>query len=179
LTESGVKDHEDARAHAMAVSNFGNRLAELDPEAFLSIEERMSNDIQSHSGKSLSREDQIWSLGNKMALEAMKRQDMDMLSQILWVQASYLYSQNKNYFPIMAKFHEIKLKQIENKGIQSVEIIADTNSSCPACKKLNRKVLSVSDAIKYKLLPCKDCSFGIPDQEENTGWCRCCYMPSD
>ena len=110
LTESGVKDHEDARAHAMAVSNFGNRLAELDPEAFLSIEERMSNDIQSHSGKSLSREDQIWSLGNKMALEAMKRQDMDMLSQILWVQASYLYSQNKNYFPIMAKFHEIKLK---------------------------------------------------------------------
>lgn len=51
-----------------------------------------------------------------------------------------------------------------------VEILASDNS-CKYCKSQNGKIYSISDAIKNKPLPCKNCN------NEVYGYCRCTYLP--
>ena len=76
----------------------------------------------------------------------------------------------------MELFFEIKLKQYQSSGFESVEIITCGEQSCTSCQKLEGKVINITDALATKPLPCKDCTFDLESVNE-IGWCRCTYCP--
>ncbi len=67
--------------------------------------------------------------------------------------------------------HEYKHSSVVTK----VEILTAGNG-CDACNKLESKTFTIEDALKNKILPCKECTYKRKKQDEYAT-CRCCYAP--
>lgn len=117
--------------------------------------------------------DKKWQQLNADALKAMKKDDLQELSQVYLEQALILYNEGKDFFSILKCSREENLKYMLSMGVEKVQILA-AKDSCANCKALNGKVFSIADAIKNSYLPCEKCTHGIKSEK---GFCRCIYLP--
>lgn len=57
----------------------------------------------------------------------------------------------------------------ESEVVNKVQILADAESSCADCKKYDRTILSIEEAIQQNILPIRTCTHKYK--------CRCVYLP--
>jgi len=76
----------------------------------------------------------------------------------------------KNYSQSIQENEQSRLLGIQEVGFKKVKILDSGESSCPACRKQNGKIFLIEDAVKERLLPCKDCT---------NDYCRCVYIQGD
>lgn len=60
-------------------------------------------------------------------------------------------------------------------GFCSKVQILTSDNSCPECKKLEGKILTIEQALSQMPIPCNNCTFELEDGKP--GWCRCTYIP--
>jgi hypothetical protein len=50
----------------------------------------------------------------------------------------------------------------------------ECGDSCPACRSLHGKIISVADALATMPVPCRECTHELEDGKP--GWCMCIYL---
>ena len=179
LTEKELERNEKEWRSYYNASEFERKLNstfDIGKYPFNQLKDKIKLDLLKKFGREPSLGDSLWGLSNALIIEAIEKRDYDFLSHIYWCQSYFLYIENKNYIPTMELFFEIKLKQYQSSGFESVEIITCGEQSCTSCQKLEGKVINITDALATKPLPCKDCTFDLESVNE-IGWCRCAYGP--
>lgn len=133
-------------------------------------------DLDNKFGQRASLGDVAWGVANKMLAEGIGNGDEGLLQTVYFQMAIFLNQTGKDHREIMNINSELQLKQYKNSNVvKSVQVLT-TDDSCSACKALNNKIFSIKEARDQKVLPCRECTYGI-DEKVKYGWCRCCYSP--
>ena len=121
-----------------------------------------------------STHDIIWGILNELILK--NANDYYILSKLYYELALIAYKEEKNFFRLLQKSMEMKLKDMEKVGvIEKVEIIAaGYDDVCEECSKLNGKIFSMEEALRQMPIPNRNCTTSINDGKR--GFCRCIYV---
>jgi phage FluMu protein Com len=92
--------------------------------------------------------------------------------------AHELAKQGEPFQDALHDAHRQKLLEYRSDGIKTVGI-CPTPDGCPACKKVPKKRIKITDELLNQRLPCLDCTTPLFRKEGVTGWCRCDYIPYD
>jgi biotin operon repressor len=138
---------------------------------------RISQEIKMLREKNFSFKDVQWSIYNFIANELIKKSSYGDLSSLYYTMAITVYDQGKDPNTLLQKSSEMELHSLKKDfpEVKRVSILA-TDDSCPACKELSEKTLTIDQAIKQKLLPVKHCSRPL-HKKESRPFCRCTYTP--
>jgi hypothetical protein len=113
----------------------------------------------------------IWALFNELA---SKVKDPGTIQSLFLNIATFLHKGGEDhhqYLEISIKAGLLSMKQM---GIEKVQIFND-ESSCRACRKLNKKIFTIDEALEKMPLPVKTCTLDVFGMEK--GFCRCFYAP--
>lgn len=150
---------------------------DVDKEKIDKLVKITTKELTEKFGKPASLGDVAWSVSNKMVMEAIKDNDLNMLSFLYFQMSLYLYESGRDYRELKAKSFELDLLNYKkSEVVTKIEVLA-TNESCEHCKSLNGTIYSIKEALEKKILPCKECSYQI-NEKSGLGWCRCCYAPN-
>jgi hypothetical protein len=117
--------------------------------------------------------DAIWSLLNELLEENMKSGDFHTLKMLYHDMAWFLDEEGQEFFDILVARQRAELMEYKTQwGIKKVRITTSADP-CPACKKLDGKVLTIQQALKTMPIPCKECTTTVLGKRE--GFCRCNY----
>ncbi len=150
------------------------QITSLNDRDFDAVFVHEKNSLTKKFGIHPASSDIIWGIANKIVMDLIKKNDMGTLSSLYFQMADYLYRCGKNYLPVSQSRFEIELRGYKKSGFGKVEILATTDS-CDHCKRFSKKVFTTEQAIADKLLPCRDCTYGVKEGSA-LGWCRCCYI---
>jgi hypothetical protein len=118
--------------------------------------------------------DIAWGTSHKLLAEAVKKGDENRLRSIYSSMMMYLYSTDKDFSAICHKLLEMDISTYKKADIKKLEILAE--GCCENCSKLNGKIIDIDEAVKNKILPCKDCTKDT--NKMGIGLCSCAYLPS-
>jgi len=108
---------------------------------------------------------------------AEKARDYGALKSLYFAQALHRYKYGGEFLSLSKKARRCELLDYKSSGmVTRVEIIA-TDDSCPACRALHGRTLSIGTALKQMPIPATDCTHDA-DKHGDRGWCRCCYVAS-
>jgi hypothetical protein len=117
--------------------------------------------------------DIIWSLFNELLQENMKLGDFHTLKMLYHNMAFFLDEEGQEFFGVLVERQRMELMEYKTQcGVAKVRITTSADS-CPACKKLDGKVLTIQKALKTMPIPCKECTTTMYSKRE--GFCRCMY----
>jgi hypothetical protein len=134
-------------------------------------------ELDSRFGQRALLGDVAWSVANKMLAEAISKGDDGLLQTIYFQMGIFLHETGKDPRELMSINSALQLKRYQNSDVvKSVQVLA-TDDSCAACKALHNKTFSIKEAHEKKILPCRDCTYGVDGEKIKYGWCRCCYTP--
>jgi hypothetical protein len=88
--------------------------------------------------------------------------------------AIFMHETGKECQHIRKESFRLELQEYKKSGHQKVQIITHEKKSCTHCITLDKKVLTIDQAVETQLLPCKDCTF-VFNEKDPVGWCRCSY----
>ncbi len=88
--------------------------------------------------------------------------------------AIFIYESGKKYHHIRREGFRLELQEYQKSGYQKVQINSNEERTCAHCIKLDKKVLTIEQAITKQLLPCQRCTFAFSEKDP-VGWCRCTY----
>lgn len=118
--------------------------------------------------------DKKWKRFNEKLIELMKANDFFGLGITYYEMANFLDKEGKDSSHCRKMGYKMKLRcqkedlnRLKELGVSNVEILADIESSCDYCKKLNGNIFSLAEALKTNPLPVKEC--------EHKYGCRCTY----
>lgn len=122
--------------------------------------------------------DVAWSVSNQLIHKSISNGDNMLLHSVYFQMGIFLHDSGKDHRDIMALASQMLLRENykDTDIVKEVEVLA-TDDSCEACKSLNGKKFLISEAVEKKILPCRECSYGIDGDKIKFGWCRCCYLP--
>lgn len=127
-------------------------------------------------GSTPSEQDVLWGLANKLLGEKMKAGDWGSLQGLYFNIALYLHQICKPSFLMQKTSQEMLLRYYQKINYcKKVEILV-TTESCDVCKKQEKKVFTLDEALKKMPIPVKNCTNKI-NQEAPDGWCVCSYLP--
>lgn len=135
------------------------------------------NQLRQKFGKEPSDGDVLWRLYNELALRFLKIGDLEQLKTVYFEMALYLNESGKNCTETLQLSNKYDLLNWRKMGYKNVIIVTCGSSSCDNCNKNEGKTYTISEALKLKPLPCKDCTFKLRD--DKLPWCRCSYDASD
>jgi len=121
-------------------------------------------------GTKPSQVDVILSLFNE---KVSKSKSIEGLSNYYYSMALFLNKNEKEFFHFLQLSAKMKLKELKAEGWKKTEILTSGKHSCPSCRKLEGKILSIEKALKTMPIPNKECS--EPLYDESRGFCRCEY----
>ena len=125
-----------------------------------------------------SRADKRWRQLNEKAIKAAKKCDWFSAGTTYYEMAKQLTKEGKNNskqkelgYIMKLRFTTQQLKEYKHSDlINKVETLA-TADSCQVCEDLEGEQFTISDALKKKPIPVRECF-----QEKGFG-CRCTYIP--
>jgi hypothetical protein len=125
----------------------------------------------------LSDRDIIRGMFNDDLQALMKRSDFDGLKNRYYEMAMFVAEEDKSPVELLAESRRMELRCYQRSGgIKRVEIsAAGRGNACPACQRLDGKVLTLEDALRTMPLPCRDCTMVVVGNRP--GFCRCLYLP--
>lgn len=174
LTEDQVSVYDKEREQYYRVKyfidSFKNAIG-IDASLIEKLSQKTEKELTERFGKPPVYADLAWGISNRLITE--RPQDA---GSIHFQQALFLHESGKDYFYIRVRDMENEIKRYEKLGVKFVEIITCKDLSCPECRILEDKRLSIQDALEQKLLPCRKCS-NKSNPNAPTGWCRCTYVP--
>ncbi|QQR65354.1 hypothetical protein IPH92_02110 [Candidatus Kaiserbacteria bacterium] len=88
--------------------------------------------------------------------------------------AIFLFESGERYHHIQRNGFMLQLQEFKRRGYQKVHITTHQEKSCAKCVALDKKVLTIDQAMTKQLLPCTKCTFAFK-KEGPAGWCRCSY----
>lgn len=91
-------------------------------------------------------------------------------------QALQLWQEGKPFFKVAQESRRAQLRAYAE-SIDTVEIIDAGESSCPACRALHGKKLSIKQALEEMPIPVATCTTDAGEFGQQQGWCRCDYVP--
>jgi hypothetical protein len=86
--------------------------------------------------------------------------------------ADILHKGGEDSFPVLQVAAKTKLAALKKEGYRNVSIIA--GGTCPACEKLDGKVISIDQALKTMPIPIRTCKNRSKD--EKYAFCNCQYL---
>ena len=120
-----------------------------------------------------------WEELAEQKFEYMKNGDLKGVSYMMFRMALILYKEGRNHLFFLKESGKIYLMAIEKDRFYSIDkkvkIVTAREKSCPACKKLEGKIMTVPEAKKLDLLPVGECTHAI-NPKTKLGWCRCGYI---
>ncbi len=118
--------------------------------------------------------DTIWSLFNKLILNNIN--DFQSLNMIYHEMALFLNGHGKDYLQYLQKACEMRLLEYKQQDfITEVEILTFGDRSCESCRRLPGQTYTITDALKTRPIPNKECSTTL--HQGKPGWCNCIYVP--
>lgn len=137
----------------------------------LKISEQEYNDHKAKLAKKFGFEpiffDVAWDVLNARTLELARSQRFAELSHLYYEMARFLNEEGKDFFHVLQQSKEMELEHLKTMGIKKVEIMCGPGA-CPSCLKLNKKILTIEEALKTMPVPNKDCTNTLYDN-----FCRC------
>jgi hypothetical protein len=134
------------------------------PERFRTTQEALSERF----GQAASYDDTLWTLYGELSLQFAKAGDLENASLVYHEMARHLYARGKDFFPTLQEAYKVRMQGWKMGGYGMAEIRA--SGECPACKSMDGKRFSPSEAMKLMPLPAKDC------QCQGSGYCTCRYV---
>lgn len=129
-------------------------------------------ELSSKFGGIARSEDVIWGIYNELIL---KTQDIHSLKMIYYEMAIILNKEGKDSFSLLQQSAKMELIKFQEEGfVQKVRILTAGEASCESCKKLDKKVFNIKEALKLMPIPERHCSHKL--YNEKYGFCRCCYI---
>lgn len=139
--------------------------------------------LKKRFGKEPNIRDVLWYIMNQRAVkEALKGN-----SGMYYSMSRFVYEEGRNPADFLRVHAEIELNGLKKSGVvKTIKICTCSGQdpsrieydSCNACKKLEGMVLDIDEAIRQKILPCKECSYRM-DPSNKFPFCRCFYRPND
>jgi len=115
-------------------------------------------------GEPMTLHDAVWDLAEqkRKSLDD-KRERLELMHPL----SIYLSGKGERESPEPGEVMRQELERLAAKGAERVRILGAGVGSCPACQKVNNKVMSIKLAIKKQLLPVDRCT--------TRGGCQCFY----
>ena len=139
--------------------------------AKLKISEQEYNDHKVKMAKKFGFEpiffDVAWDVLNARTLELARGQRFAELSNLHYEMARFLNEEGKDFFRVLQQSKEMKLEHLKTMRVKKVEIMCGPGA-CPSCLKLDKKILTIEEALKIMPVPNKDCTNTLYDN-----FCRC------
>lgn len=167
VTEKQAKDI-DEQWHEIAQVNSQIRFVKqmVGEEEFFSHQEK----LRKRFGQEPNDSDVAWSVLNGMIL---KTRDLQQLKMIYYSMALLLNAEGKDCKQVSQESRKMELMSYKQSSvIEKIQIMA-SNNSCNACKKQNKKMFTIEQALKEVPIPCKDCTYILFDNMKP--FCRCLY----
>ena len=123
-------------------------------------------------GKEPSSTDIIWHLYNSRIIPNL---GTHANAHVVYYQmALFNYRLGRPFFELLQQACRSELRSYEGKSwIMRVKIRSD--GGCPACQKLEGKIIGLEKALKTMPIPCRECTYRL--QGGPPGFCRCDYLP--
>lgn len=119
----------------------------------------------------------FWWLISELIYNKLKNNDFNELSYLYFTQAYFLFNiEGKNPYNSLLASLQTSLIKYKNEGYKKVKIITVGNQSYNICRKNHNKILTIDEALKKNIIPCKDCKTYY-NEKAKSGWCRCVYFP--
>lgn len=119
----------------------------------------------------------IWEIFNRLALGMMKsanRDGQESLDGLYYSMALFLNEEGEDCFAVRQQAARAALQRYKRSRIKKVEVLA-ADDSCTSCLLLNKKVLTIAEALRTMPVPCRECTHRL--QDRNRAFCRCTYAP--
>jgi len=114
--------------------------------------------------------DVAWDMLNARALKLAKSRNFNDLAILYYEMALFLNEEGKDFFHILQQSSKTRLEHLKTMGVKKVEIMCGPGG-CPSCLKLDKKTLTIEEALKITPVPNKDCTHIL--YGEKKGFCRC------
>ena len=115
--------------------------------------------------------DTLWSLFNLLLIKYAG--DYPKSKMIYYEMALFLDDEGRDSSQMGEASRKMALIDFKQAGIKKVKI-SSTTTSCKECKKQDRKVYDIDEALKKMPLPTKKCSHHL--NNDKFGFCRCCWL---
>lgn len=122
-------------------------------------------------GQEAKTRDVIWGIFNNLVASV---NDLQQLKIIYYDMALFLNEEGRDCFHILEQCAELELRMVKQNGYSKVQISTSKNVSCKECQKQDGIILTIEEALKKMLLPCKKCSFRFKIDKKS--FCRCMYL---
>jgi len=124
-------------------------------------------------GREASDRDAVWSLFNAVVAVVARVSNFNGLKMLYFEMALFVGAEGKDPFHLLQQSQKMELMRYKGTlGFTGVEIFA-CEDSCEACRKLDRKVFTIEEALEKMPIPCRECT--NPILSDDWGWCRCFY----
>jgi DNA-directed RNA polymerase subunit RPC12/RpoP len=148
------------------------RKAKADELAEIGITEEMiqqrEQELINKAGVKQNRYSVIMSLFNETIL---KLKSLDEMEQRYIKLAGILNRAGEEMFHILKAAQETRLAIYRKEGFENVRIV--THEECEACRELEGKVISITEALRTMPLPIKECA--AHPWNEDLSFCTCWY----
>jgi ribosomal protein S27AE len=142
------------------------------------LEKKTKDLSQKYPTRNISFKEAAWWLLSDLTYQYIKENKIDQLINVYFDKSIFLYFiEGRNYYNEMLAHHELILQKFKSSNNNKVKIVTAGNKSCVSCQKNNNRILTIEEALKFKLLPCKECTTYSHLNNRNIGWCRCIYLP--
>jgi hypothetical protein len=88
--------------------------------------------------------------------------------------ALFLSKEGEDCFAVRQLSTRAALQGHKRSRVKKVEILA-ADDSCTSCLLLNKKVLTIAEALRTMPVPCRECTRRL--QDRTRAFCRCTFAP--
>jgi len=121
--------------------------------------------------------DVAWTILNAKTLELAKSRSFDSLSIHYYEMALFLCREGKEFFCVLQQSRKTQLESFKTAAISIKKVEIMSAGNCPSCLKLDKKTLTIEEALKTMPIPNKDCTHILYGGKR--GFCSCSYTPLD
>jgi len=144
-----------------------------------SVFESQQNDLSKQFGGMAKASDVVWKIMNESVTHSKDRNELKLIYSQM---AQFLYEEGKNYFHVAQEVKKLEFAHWQEAADQGLiewkrtrlKIITCGPASCGECRKLDRAIFTLGQALEHMPLPVRTCSHE-PVKPGAPGWCRCSY----
>jgi len=155
--------------------------------------QRYRDELTRRLGLLAEPSDVVWSILNERVSQtpAITAEGCEFLASTYHNMASFLYEEGKDFFAVKQEAQTMVLTaQLRKRQRDGVKVLAALDS-CSACRKLDGKIFTLSQALEAMPLPVRDCTYELKKKQkmissavassetQRAGWCRCIYIHPD
>jgi len=116
----------------------------------------------------------LWKVLSKLVSTFVAGGDLQSLSMAYYLMARLLHAQGEDFFDQLQAAARTRLLHCKQSNLLTKVEITTADDPCERCQRLQRRVLTVDEALEQMPIPCKQCTHDARDRL--AGFCRCSYL---